>query len=302
MSSEDHFHGLRLSRRNALLAAAALLAVPRAGHAGAAVSGPIVSLDYGLASTLLALGVTPAAIASLADWDRWVVEPKMPAGVVDLGTTNEINLEILASLKPALILTTPYLAPLKPRLEVISPVMEMTIYAQGGEALQRSIEATRLLAAAIGRQQQATDFLTQSEQFFDDCASRVNKLKPLPLALVNFVDQRHARIYGGTGLYQNVMTRIGLRNAWTGPGNFWGFETIGLEQLATLDQSLRLIAFEPLIPPNILDNLQDSPLWTSLPFVKAGRVSVLPGTLMFGMVQEAERFARILLDHLEKLA
>ncbi|MBM7046478.1 iron-siderophore ABC transporter substrate-binding protein [Rhizobium lusitanum] len=302
MSSEDHFDGLRLSRRNALLAAAALLAIPRAGYAGAAVSGPIASLDYGLASTLLALGVTPAAIASLADWDRWVVEPKMPAGVVDLGTTNEINLEILASLKPALILTTPYLAPLKPRLEAISPIMELTIYAEGGEALQRSIEATRLLAAAIGRQQQAEDFLTQSEQFFDDCASRVNKLKPPPLTLVNFVDQRHARIYGGTGLYQNVMTRIGLRNAWTGTGNFWGFETIGLEQLATLDQSLRLIAFEPLIPPNILDNLQDSPLWTSLPFVQAGRVSVLPGTLMFGMVQEAERFARILLDHLEKLA
>jgi len=52
----------------------------------------------------------------------------------------------------------------------------------------------------------------------------------------------------------------------------------------------------------VLDNLQDSPLWTSLPFVQAGRVSVLPGTLMFGMVQEAERFARILLDHLEKIA
>jgi iron complex transport system substrate-binding protein len=29
---------------------------------------------------------------------------------------------------------------------------------------------------------------------------------------------------------------------------------------------------------------------------------VLPGTLMFGMVQEAERFARILLDHLETFA
>lgn len=302
MSSEDHFDGLRLSRRHALLAAAALLAVPRAGYADATVSGPIVSLDYGLASTLLALGITPAAIASLADWNRWVVEPKMPAGVVDLGTTNEINLEILASLTPALILTTPYLAPLKPRLEAISPVMELTIYAEGGEALKRSVEATWTLAAAIGRQQQAADFLTRSEQFFDDCAGRVRKLKPPPLALVNLVDQRHARIYGGAGLYQNVMTRIGLRNAWTGPGNFWGFETIDLEQLATLDQTLRLIAFEPLIPPSILDNLQDSPLWTSLPFVQAGRVSVLPGTLMFGMVQEAERFARILLDHLEKFA
>ncbi|RKD60945.1 iron complex transport system substrate-binding protein [Rhizobium sp. WW_1] len=266
------------------------------------ISGPIVSLDYGLASTLLALGVTPAAIASLADWNTWVVEPKMPAGVIDLGTTSEINLEVLASVKPALILTTPYLAPLKPQLEAISPVMELTIYAEGGEALQRSIAATRLLADAIGRRPQAEDFLARSERFFDDCASRIKKLDPPPLALINFVDTRHARIYCGAGLYQNVMTRIGLKNAWTGTGDYWGFETIGLEQLATLDQNLRLIAFEPLLPPNVLDTLQDSPLWTSLPFVRAGRVSVLPGTLMFGMVQEAERFARTLLDHLEKFA
>ena len=302
MSSEPRFERLKLSRRRLLLTAAALFTIPRMGQAADTISGPIVSLDYGLASTLLALGIAPAAIASLADWDKWVVEPKMPAGVVDLGTTTEINLEVLASLKPALILTTPYLAPLKPQLEAISPVLELTIYAEGGEALQRSIEATRLLAAAIGRQRQADDFLARSEQFFDECSRRVAKLQPPPLALINFVDDRHARIYCGAGLYQNVMTRIGLKNAWTGAGDYWGFETIGLEQLATLDPSLRLIAFEPLLPPNILDNLQDSPLWTSLPFAQAGRVSVLPGTLMFGMVQEAERFARILLDHLEKIA
>ncbi|WP_349959995.1 iron-siderophore ABC transporter substrate-binding protein [Rhizobium sp. ZPR3] len=301
MSSERIFETLMLSRR-ALLATAALFAIPQVGVAAEPISGPIVSLDYGLASTLLALGVTPAAIASLADWDTWVVEPKMPSGVVDLGTTSEINLEVLASIKPALILTTPYLAPLKPQLEAISPVMELTIYAEGGEALQRSIAATRLLGDTIDRRPQAEDFLARSERFFDDCAGRVKRLNPPPLALINFVDTRHARIYCGAGLYQNVMTRIGLKNAWTRPGDYWGFETIGLEQLATLDQNLRLIAFEPLLPPNVLDNLQDSPLWTSLPFVQAGRVSVLPGTLMFGMVQEAERFARILLDHLEKFA
>lgn len=302
MSSERLFDIFKLSRRDALLAAAAMLAVPATSRAAPVISGPIVSLDYGLASTLLALGVTPAAIVSLADWDKWVVEPKMPSGVVDLGTAGEINLEILSSLKPALILTTPYLASLKPRLEPIAPVMELTIYAEGGEALPRAVEATKALGTAIGREPQAADFLAQSERFFDDCARRVAQISPPPLALVNFVDQRHARIYGGAGLYQNVMTRIGLRNAWTGAGNFWGFETIGIEQLASLDQSLRLIVFEPLIPPNILSSLEESPLWTSLPFVKAGRISVLPGTLMFGMVQEAERFARILLDHLEKAA
>ncbi|CAN7545684.1 iron-siderophore ABC transporter substrate-binding protein [Rhizobium rhizogenes] len=302
MSSDGPLDIFRLSRRDALIAAAAILAVPRIARAASPMSGPIVSLDYGLASTLLALGVTPAAIVSLADWDKWVVEPKMPSGVVDLGTAWEINLEILASLKPALILTTPYLAALKSRLEPIAPVLELTIYAEDGEALPRAIEATKVLATAIGREPQAVDFLARSEHFFDDCARRVREISPPPLALVSFVDQHHARIYGGAGLYQNVMTRIGLKNAWTGTGNYWGFETIGIEQLASLDQNLRLMVFEPLIPPNILSGLEESPLWTSLPFVKAGRISVLPGSLMFGMVQEAERFAGILLDHLEKAA
>ncbi|WP_321378117.1 iron-siderophore ABC transporter substrate-binding protein [Rhizobium sp.] len=275
--------------------------MPASAQAAGAISGPIVSLDYGLASTLLALGVTPAAIASRADWDVWVVEPKLPSGVVDLGSSSEINLEILASLKPALILSTPYLANLKPRLEPIAPVLELTIYAEGGEALARSVDATKILAKAIGREPQATEFLARSDRFFDDCAKRVERLAPPPLALVNFMDQRHARIYGGSGLYQNVMTRIGLKNAWTGGGDFWGFETISIEQLALLNQNLRLIAFEPLTPVNIFSVLEQSPLWTSLPFVKAGRISVLPGTLMFGMVQEAMRFAQVLLDHLEKV-
>lgn len=300
MLSDTQFDRFKLSRRDVLVVTASLAAMPVCGHA--AMAGPVVSLDYGLASTLLALGVTPKAIVSRADWDKWVVEPPMPAGVVDLGSSNEINLEILASLKPALILSTPYLAALKPRLEIIAPVLELTIYAEGGEALPRAIEATRTLAKVIGREQQAREFLADSERFFDDCAKRVERLAPPPLALVNFMDQRHARIYCGSGLYQNVMTRIGLKNAWTGTGNFWGFETISLEQLAGLDQTLRLIAFEPLMPTNVLSVLQQSPLWTSLPFVQAQRISVLPGALMFGMVQEAMRFARILVDHLEKVA
>lgn len=300
MLSDTQFHHFKLSRRDVLIATASLAAMPVCGHA--AMSGSVVSLDYGLASTLLALGVTPTAIVSRADWDIWVVEPPMPIGVVDLGSSSEINLEILAALKPALILSTPYLAALKPRLESIAPVLELTIYAEGGDALPRAIEATRTLAKVIGREQRAQEFLAESERFFDDCAKRVERLAPPPLALVSFLDQRHARIYCGSGLYQNVMTRIGLKNAWTGPGNFWGFETISLEQMASLDQSLRLIAFEPLMPINILSVLGQSPLWTSLPFVQAQRISVLPGTLMFGMVQEARRFARILLDHLEKVA
>ena len=78
--------------------------VARAGDSG------VVSLDYGLASTMLALGSVPRAIAALRNWPEWVVEPSMPPDVVDVGTTSEINLEVLTSLRPSLILSTPFLA------------------------------------------------------------------------------------------------------------------------------------------------------------------------------------------------
>ena len=38
----------------------------------------IVSLDYGLTSTLLSLGLKPVGIAGVADWGKWVVEPPLP--------------------------------------------------------------------------------------------------------------------------------------------------------------------------------------------------------------------------------
>lgn len=303
MTSE--FASFSLLTRRGLLQATAGLCLAKGSSARADVEPVmerVVSLDYGLVSTMLAFGVAPVAIAGRADWSKWVVEPELPSGVADLGATSAINFEVLASIKPTLILTTPFLAPLKPKLEAIGPVLELTIYAEGGDALSRSIAATEALGVTLGREGQARDFLERADRQFDDYAARIAQLNAPPLALVNFVDMRHARIYGGGGLYQSVLSRIGLKNAWTGAANYWGFDTIGLEQLALMDQNLRLVAFEPLAPPDIMERLQESPLWSSLPFVKAGRYTVLPGVLMFGMVVEALRFADLLVNALERTA
>ncbi|MFK3777665.1 iron-siderophore ABC transporter substrate-binding protein [Agrobacterium sp. NPDC089420] len=287
--------------RRLLMAAA--LTLPWLNGAKAAMSkGGIVSLDYGLASTLLALGTTPAAIAARADWDIWMVEPAMPEGVADLGLTAEINFEVLARLKPDIILTTPFLAPLTPKLQAIAPAVEFPIYTPDSDALTASYSATRKLAAILGKERQGEDFLLRAEACFADCRRRLEKLPPPPVAVINFMDERHARVYGGPGLYQGAMDKIGLANAWPGKTNYWGFETIPLEQLAILPTDARLIAFEPLTPPDILSRLEQSPLWSNLPFVRAKRVSTLPGVLMFGMVQEAMRFARLLTAHLESVS
>lgn len=300
--SPDRLAGAILARRRLLQGAGAmaLLSLPVPAIAD---SPKIVSLDYGLASTLLSLGIVPAAVASLADWGKWVIEPAMPESVIDLGSSWEVNLEILTALKPDLILTTPYLDASLPRLQGVGKVLRLETYRpDGGAILPSVIAATRRLAAEIGREAEAERFLAQADAFFDECRARLARRPRPSLALVNFMDARHVRIFGAPGLYDAVLTRIGLANAWTGAANYWGFEIVGIETLARItDPDALLIAFEP-VPGDVLPKLARSPLWQALPFARPGHFAVLPGALLFGMVNEAMRFARLMTARLEESA
>ncbi|OAV49695.1 iron siderophore-binding protein [Rhizobium sp. WYCCWR10014] len=292
---------MEVSRRSFLqFATASLIPAPLFAQS----MGPrIVSLDYGLASTLLSLGLPPVGISDLADWDRWVVEPPMPKSVVDIGSAFEVNFEILVTLKPDIILTTPYLDELLPKLQSVAKVVRLEIFTPGiGSILPAAIAATRKLAVELGRENEAEQFLARADAFFAQCRSRLGGKNLPPVALVNFMDARHVRIYSSPGLFHNVLERIGVRNAWTRESNYWGFETIGIEDLSKItDPDARLIAFDP-VPPDVLPKLAQSPLWNRLAFARPGHLSILPPALMFGMVNEAMRFAGLLTDLLEKEA
>lgn len=295
-----------LNRRVLLGCMAGSLLWPSAMPSVAGAQRPplrIASLDYGLASTLVSLGLPPAAVVSLGDWNRWVVEPALPQATLDLGNSWEVNVEALVMLKPDLIVTTPYLDSLLPRLKDIAPVERLDVFSEtGGDILPKAIAATRQLAARIDRVAEGEAFLASAEETFADYRQRLALHPRPPLALVNFMDARHVRIYTRGGLYDNALDRIGVRNAWTGPGNYWGFQTIGIEQLSEITApDARLIAFDP-VPADVLPKLSQSPLWNALPFARPGHLAVLPPALMFGMVNEALRFTRLITAHLEQTA
>jgi len=259
----------------------------------------VASLDWALAETMLALGHNPIAIVDAASWNKFVVEPLLPAGIIDLGLSTEINFELLAALKPDLILTSPFVQELEPALQRIGQTLDLSVFEKSAVPFAQQQVLTHTLAERLGRSEVASAFLAGAEKQFDSYRARISALHPLPVLLLNFMDGRHVRVYGGSGLYQNVLERIGVSNAWTGETNYWGYSTVGIEKLAT-SQNLRLIAFEP-IPPDTQPTLARSPLWSQLPFVKARQVSVLPPVLMFGAIPSALRFARLIIELLEGL-
>ena len=185
------------------------IAQRRSNHPG---GQRIVSLDYGLASTLLSLGVQPVGISDLADWNKWVVEPEMPSSVVDIGSSHEVDLEVLIQLKPDIILTTPYLDQLLPRLQPIAKILRLEIFTpDGGPVLPAAISATRKLGSGLGREMEAEQFLTRSDAFFETCRARLAGRALPPVALGSFMDARHARIYSAPGLFHNALERISER-------------------------------------------------------------------------------------------
>jgi iron complex transport system substrate-binding protein len=286
---------MRPTRRALLAAAAAAWATESRG----APPQRVAALDWALTETMLALGRTPVAVVAASDWSRWVIEPPLPAGVADLGVQPEINFELLAWLRPDLILTSPFVQTLEPALSRIAPVSRHSIF----EPTDTPLSQPRKLALELGEQLGAS---AEARRFVDVCESRlqtlqrrVQALAPRPLLLGTFIDARHVRVYGGAGLFQNVLDRLGIANGWSGRTGYWGFAMVGVERLATA-ADVQFIAIEP-VPPDTWASLRSSPLWRQLPFVAAGRVSTLPPVLMFGALPAAMRFANLLVDHLERL-
>jgi ABC-type Fe3+-hydroxamate transport system substrate-binding protein len=290
---------LLFHRREIAAGLAALSLIPKAASANAGLR--VASLDWALAETMLAIGHNPIAIVAASDWKRGSEGlPHLPADVADLGLQQDLNFELLASLRPDLILTSPFIANLDSVLQQIAKTVRLSIFEKTAVPLDQPRALARTLGELLDRAQMAQAFLAEAEQMLDQYRARIAALKPLPVLLVNFIDARHVRVYAGSGLFQNVLDRIGLTNAWTGATNYWGFATVGIEGLAT-DRDLRLITFEP-IPADAHPTLQRSPLWTKLPFVEAGHVSVLPPVFMFGAMPSALRFASLLVQHLESLS
>ena len=153
------------------------------------------------------------AVGGCGPYRAWVGEPQLPAGVIDIGLRAQPNRELLAELKPDLILISP-LAALAPTLSRIAPVHSIALYEPGTDLWQRLREATLTIAALVNKEAEAERQLAALEQ--DLAQMQAAQLPICPLLVVQFIDERHVRVFGRGSLFEAVMQRLGLRNAWQG--------------------------------------------------------------------------------------
>ncbi|MBD3894913.1 ABC transporter substrate-binding protein [Halomonas sp. ML-15] len=254
----------------------------------------IASIDWTLAETLVAIDASPHGVAQTDAYHEWVGEPRLNDQVIDLGLRSQPNTELLAHLAPTHILLSPMFANLVPRLSGIGQVDTFHLYTPGHDTWEEAVTLTRALGEMTGRTAAADSLIEETATRLETLRQRLPAGMP-PLLIIQFMDDRHVRVFGENGLFQAVLDQLGLENAWQEETNAWGFSLAGLEQLMALDA--QLVVVEPY-PTGVEEKLRRSALWQHLISLRGGTYITLPPTWSFGALPSAQRFAELLVDAL----
>ncbi|WP_116919057.1 iron-siderophore ABC transporter substrate-binding protein [Tamilnaduibacter salinus] len=256
----------------------------------------LVVLNWGFLETLIAMGHPPAAAANLSGYRTWVSEPAVPESVVDVGLRNQPSLELLADVAPDRILLAPHIASVKPQLDRIAPTTVMRLFSPDGDLWPKLVSLTRDMAAWTGAPSAGDRLVRRVEARLAELKQRLPDDVP-PLLVVQFMDDRHVRVFGDHGLFAATLERMGLRSGWRGKTNYWGFSMVGVEALARAanlsDETPRLVVVRPM-PPGVRASLKTSGLWQSLPSVTEYDPIFLSPVWSFGALPSAQRFAGLI--------
>ncbi|UAW98205.1 ABC transporter substrate-binding protein [Halopseudomonas nanhaiensis] len=256
----------------------------------------IVALNWAMVETLLGLGVTPAAVAEPEGYRTWANHPPLPEGALDVGNRREPNLEAISQARPDLILVSSDLHSMLPAFEAIAPTAVYTLFEPGQDAASRAAEVVQQIAEGLDRAAQGQALLDGVAQQQAEYAAQLKAAERTdePVLLMSFLDERSLRVHAPNALLSTALEELGLRNAWDGESNFWGFATINLAQLGKYPDAHFLI-IRPT-PPGLQQALQRNPVWRALQPVKAGRVTEVPPVWTFGSVMTKARMGQVLTE------
>lgn len=261
-----------------------------AGPLAASTERPerVAVLNWGLAQTLLALDIEPVAIADVHGYRKWVGRPALPDRTVGVGRRIEPNLDVLAGTRPDLILMSGYYNRARERMAEIAPTETLRIYRPDADAdaLQSSLRIAERLADRLDRAdalQRLRDDLDRAVSDLDEATEDGDSAY-----IVGFEDASHVRVVGAPGLFDAVLRRAGLNNAWDGEASYWGFSMVPIERLDRAAD--HIVVVEP-IPRKAERMMANSPIWQALPAVREGKVHRLESVWSYGGVPSAIQFA-----------
>lgn len=253
----------------------------------------IVALEWLPVELLLALGVTPYGVADIPNYRLWVNEPALPDSVIDVGLRTEPNLELLTQMKPSFLVWSAGYGPSAEKLARIAPGRGFT-FSDGKRPLTMAQQSLSEMAELIGKQQQAKRHLAEFDALMESLRPRLARRGDRPLLMITLLDTRHVLVFAQNSLFQEVLDRFAINNAWHGETTFWGSVTVGIDRLAAYKDA-DVICFDHGNAREMAQ-LMATPLWRAMPFIREGRFQRVPAVWFYGATLSAMHFARVLAD------
>ena len=251
----------------------------------------IVALEWLPVELMLALGVTPYGVADIPNYRMWVNEPVLPDSVIDVGLRTEPNLELLTQMKPSMLVWSAGYGPSPKILARIAPGRSFA-FSDGKQPLEQARRSLLEMAELLNKQEVAHRHLAAFDAYIDSLKPRFAQRGERPLLMMSLLDSRHMLVFGPNCLFQEILDRLGVKNAWQGETNFWGSTVVGIDRLAAY-KDVDVLCFDHGNEAD-MRRLAATPLWQAMPFVRANRVQNVPAVWFYGATLSAMNFARIL--------
>lgn len=303
---------LKFKRREFLLALGTAIAVsacqspPHTKQAARSSSAPrIVALEWSFVESLLMLGIQPVGVADIQGYQEYVNIPlQLSETAQNVGTRQEPNLETIAQLQPDLILGVNFRhQSILPTLESIAPTQLFNAYPENINQLTHFQEMFLEIAKLTEKENQSKEYLQQFQAKITQVKQELSqqKLTQRPIVLAQFVPSPSPiRIFTQESLPSQILSAIGLQNAWKGKFSQFGFNRIGIEALTQV-QEVNFLYVPPDEKPEIATEIMTNPLWEKLQFVQENRVYALAGDLwLYGSLVSAEMLMEQVRDQLLK--
>ena len=283
----------RISRRRLLTAMALspLLWQMQKAQAAPVSAERIVALEWLPVELMLALGVTPYGVADIPNYRMWVNEPVLPESVIDVGLRTEPNLELLTRMKPSMLVWSAGYGPSPEILARIAPGRSFA-FSDGKLPLAQARRSLLEMAEMLDKQAVAQRHLAEFDAYIDSLKPHFKQRGDRPLLMVSLLDPRHMLVFGPNCLFQEILDRLGVKNAWQGETNFWGSTAVGIDRLAAY-KDVDVLCFDHGNAAQ-MRQLEATPLWQAMPFVRANRLQIVPAVWFYGATLSAMNFARIL--------
>lgn len=251
----------------------------------------VVALEWLPVELLLALGVTPYGVADIANYTLWVNQPALPTGVIDVGLRTEPNLELLTRMKPSFMVWSTGYGPSAELLTRIAPGRGVT-FTDGKNPLLQAEKSLLMLADLLNLRPAAARHLDSFHQTVAQIALRFRARGGRPVLMISFIDERNVLVIAANSLFQQVLDRWGVANAWQGETNFWGSAIVGIERLADIREA-DAVCFEHG-DEALYRRVAATPLWQAMPFVRGGRFQRVPAVWFYGATASAQHFCRVI--------